>query len=120
MLSNISDGDKMELSYEMDSKNMRHTFETFFFSNPAKGHCVQYSKKDKGNKLRDCESKVCKDRRLSFVKFGEKLRNCVSELNINHTNNDQSYSWFKTYNCITINNPSGNTKITFWISFHPF
>ena len=30
----------LELSYEMDSKNMRHTFETFFFSNPAKGHCV--------------------------------------------------------------------------------
>ena len=24
----------------MDSKNMQHTLETFFFSNPAKGHCV--------------------------------------------------------------------------------
>ena len=28
-----------ELSYEMNSKNMWHAFETFFFSNPAKGHC---------------------------------------------------------------------------------
>ena len=33
----------------MDSKNMRHTFETFFFSNPAKGHCVCL-----GNKIFKC------------------------------------------------------------------
>ena len=31
----------LELSFEKDSKDMRHTFETFFFSNPAMGigHC---------------------------------------------------------------------------------
>ena len=33
----------------MDSKNIRHTFETFFFSNPVKRHCV---------KLRDFDPKM--------------------------------------------------------------
>ena len=33
----------------MDSKNMRHTFETFFFSNPAKGHCVLWLMIDSGS-----------------------------------------------------------------------
>ena len=35
----ISQHTILELLYKLDSNNMHHIFETFFFSNPAQGHC---------------------------------------------------------------------------------